>query len=93
MKTRQEIIEDINPKIAKEFEIEESAITPEANIFETLELDSISLIDLVNLVHVNYGVKIVKEEIKQIKTFGDLYDYVAASVSAAGEPHACDADK
>ena len=93
MKTRQEIIEDITPKIAEEFEIEESAITPEANIFETLELDSISLIDLVNLVHVNYGVKIVKEEIKQIKTFGDLYDYVAASASAAGEPHACDADK
>lgn len=91
MKTRQDIIEDINPKIAKEFEIEESAITPEANIFETLELDSISLIDLVNLVHVNYGIKIAKEEIKQIKTFGDLYDYVAAS--AAGGPHACDADK
>lgn len=91
MKTRQEIIEDINPKIAEEFDIEESAITPEANIFETLELDSISLIDLVSLVHVNYGIKIPKEDIPQIKTFGDIYDYVAAS--AADGSHACDADK
>lgn len=90
MKTRQEIIEDINPKIAKEFEIEETIITPEANIFETLELDSISLIDLVSLVHVNYGIKIPKEDIPKIKTFGDLYDYLTASVLAAGEPHVCD---
>lgn len=91
MKTRQEIIEDINPKIAEEFDIEESAITPEGNIFETLELDSISLIDLVSLIHVNYGIKVPKEDIPQIKTFNDLYDYVAASI--AGAPHACDADK
>lgn len=91
MKTRQEIIEDINPKIAEEFDIEESAITPEGNIFETLELDSISLIDLVSLIHVNYGIKVPKEDIPQIKTFNDLYDYVAAST--AGAPHACDADK
>ena len=91
MKTRQEIIEDINPKIAEEFDIEESAITPEGNIFETLELDSISLIDLVSLIHVNYGIKVPKEDIPQIKTFNDLYDYVAASI--AGEPHASDADK
>ena len=91
MKSREEFIKDITPKIAKEFEIEEEAITEEANIFETLELDSISLIDLMSLVHVNYGIKIAKEEIPQIKTFGDLYDYVAALVVDGS--HACDAEK
>ena len=74
MKTRETIIAEINPKIAEEFEIDESAITPDAPIFETLELDSISLIDLIG--QVNYGIKITKNELPAIKTFKDLYDYI-----------------
>ena len=76
MKTRETIIAEINPKIAEEFEIDESAITPDAAIFETLELDSISLIDLIGIVQVNYGIKITKNELPAIKTFKDLYDYI-----------------
>lgn len=76
MKTRADIISEINPKIAEEFEIEESAITPDAPIFETLELDSISLIDLISIVQVNYGIKISKGDLPSIKTFGHLYDYI-----------------
>lgn len=76
MKTRETIIAEINPKMAEEFEIEESAITPDAPIFETLELDSISLIDLISIVQVNYGIKMSKDELPKIKTFGNLYDYI-----------------
>lgn len=76
MNTRSEIIKDINAKIAEEFEIDEADITPDAPIFETLELDSISLIDLVSIVHQDYGIKIAKEDLPQLKTFGDLYDYI-----------------
>lgn len=76
MKTRETIIAEINPKIAEEFEIEESAITPEASIFETLELDSISLIDLIGIIQVNFGIKISKNELPALKTFGNLYDYI-----------------
>jgi acyl carrier protein len=76
MKTRQEIIQEINPKMAEEFEIDEATILPDAAIFETLELDSISLIDLIGIVHANFGIKIGKEEIPQIKTLNDLYDYI-----------------
>ena len=76
MKTRETIIAEINPKIAEEFEIDESAITPDAPIFETLELDSISLIDLISIVQVNFGIKMSKDELPKIKTFGNLYDYI-----------------
>lgn len=76
MKTREEIIAEINAKMAEEFEIDESAITPDAPIFETLDLDSISLIDLVSIVHASYGIKIDKTELPSIKTFSDLYDYI-----------------
>ena len=79
MKTREQIITEINPKMAEEFEIEESSIMPEAMIYETLDLDSISLIDLIGIVHANYGIKISKEELPTIKTFADLYDYIEAN--------------
>lgn len=76
MKTRETIIAEINPKLAEEFEIEESDITPEASIFETLELDSISLIDLIGIIQVTFGIKISKNELPAIKTFANLYDYI-----------------
>ena len=82
MKTRESIIKEINAKMAEEFEIEESAITPEASIFETLDLDSISLIDLVSIVHSSYGIKISKDELSLIKTFADLYDYIEKNQKA-----------
>ena len=47
---RQELIGKINSALADEFEVEESVITPDAPIKETLELDSLSLVDLVALI-------------------------------------------
>ena len=55
---RQELIEKINSALADEFEVEESVITPDAPIKETLELDSLSLVDLVALIESNFGIKI-----------------------------------
>ncbi len=76
MKTREQIIAEINAKMADVFEIDEATITPEATISETLELDSISLVDLVSIVHQDYGIKISKEDLTQIITFNNLYDYI-----------------
>lgn len=55
---KQELIEKINAALAEEFEVDESVITPEAPIKETLELDSLSLVDLVALIESNFGIKI-----------------------------------
>lgn len=74
--TREEIIAEINAELAEEFEIEESAITPDAPIYETLELDSLSLVDLIGIVQTKYGVLISKTELPNIKTFAQLYDYI-----------------
>lgn len=74
--TREEIISLINPRIAEEFELEKSVITPDAIIYDTLDLDSISLIDLVGIVQALFRIKLEKNELEQIKTFNDLYDYI-----------------
>lgn len=73
---KQELIEKINAALADEFEVEESVITPEAPIKETLELDSLSLVDLVALIESNFGIKIQGTEVAHIKTFAALYDLV-----------------
>lgn len=73
---KQELIEKINAALADEFEVDESVITPEAPIKETLELDSLSLVDLVALIESNFGIKIQGTEVSHIKTFAALYDFV-----------------
>lgn len=77
---KQELIEKINAALADEFEVEESVITPEAPIKETLELDSLSLVDLVALIESNFGIKIQGTEVSHIKTFAALYDFVFDSL-------------
>ena len=71
------MIAKIDETLAEEFEVELSDITPEANIKETLELDSLSLVDMVALVESEFGVKIQGAEMLKIQTFQALYDYIA----------------
>jgi acyl carrier protein len=74
--TREEIIEQVNGLLSEEFEVEQSEFTPDANLKETLQLDSINLVDLIALVQVTYKITIPVNELKQIQTFNDLYDYI-----------------
>jgi acyl carrier protein len=74
--TREEIVAQVNDLLAEEFEVEAGSLEPEANIKETLSLDSLSLVDLVALVQQTYKVKIPVTELKDIQTFNNLYDYI-----------------
>ena len=76
--TREEIVSNINAVLAEEFEVEESTITPDANIKNTLALDSLSLVDLVAIIQTEYKVKIPAEDLPKVQTFSDLYDYIEA---------------
>lgn len=64
--------------IAQEFEVSVEKLTPEANIKDTLELDSLSFVDLVALLETEFKVEISAQEITEIQTFQNLYDYIAA---------------
>ena len=74
--TRQEIIEQVNSLLEEEFEVEQSEFAPDANLKETLGLDSINLVDLIALVQMTYKITIPVEDLKKIQTFTDLYDYI-----------------
>lgn len=68
--------ESLNQAIAEEFEIEVSDITPDAPIKETLDLDSLSLLDLVAVVEGETGIKLSGTEAVKLVTFQALYDYL-----------------
>lgn len=73
---REELIKKMVTVLASEFEVNEEDIKPEANIKETMHLDSLSLVDMVGLVEEEFGVEIKTADLPTIKTFADLYDYV-----------------
>lgn len=76
--TREEIIAKVNGLLADEFEVDEALFTPDANVRETLSLDSLSLVDLVALIQQNYKIKIPVTDLRGIQTFTNLYDYIEA---------------
>ena len=75
------IIEKINGFLVEEFEVDANKITPEANLRETLELDSLDYIDLVVVIESNFGFKVKPEDFLTIATFQNFYDYVIGKVS------------
>ena len=74
--TREEIIEKVAETLSEEFEVDQEVITPDAVIYDTLELDSLSLVDLVAVVQYTFKVKIPVADLPLVKTFNDLYDYI-----------------
>ena len=80
--TREEIINHVNSLLAEEFEIEESEFAPEAVLKDTLQLDSINLVDLVALVQTEYKITIPAADLPSIKTFNNLYDYIEQHLPA-----------
>ena len=81
MKNR-EIIERINEFLVEEFEVPATKIVPEANLRETLELDSLDYIDLVVVIENNFSFKVKPEDFQGITTFQSFYDYVISRVSS-----------
>jgi acyl carrier protein len=76
------VIEKINGFLVEEFEVDPEKITPEANLRETLELDSLDYIDLVVVIESNFGFKVKPEDFASIVTFQNFYDYVVNKVEA-----------
>ena len=75
-----EIVEKTNTFLAEEFEVDQSIISPEANLRETLQLDSLDYIDLVVVIESNFGFKVKPEDFATISTFQNFYDYVASKM-------------
>lgn len=75
--TNDKVIKIINEALEKEFELESSKMLPDAVLFETLELDSLDMVDMVIVLEHAFKFKITEEkEIRSIRTLGDIHNFV-----------------
>lgn len=73
---KEVIIEKIDAFLIDEFEVEQDDISPDANLKDTLGLDSLDFVDLVVAVESNFGVKLVGEDFVNILTLQNFYDLI-----------------
>ncbi len=75
--TDAEIISSINDSLVEEFELEVSAMVPEAEIFADLGLDSLDIVDMVVVLEGSLGIKIRDDEgLREIRTLGDIHRFI-----------------
>ncbi len=74
--TKQDIIEKINTTVAERFEIATTDIHPDDIIRHKLDLNSLSVLEMVVVIKRQYGVIITPRDLSGVVTFDDLYDYL-----------------
>ncbi|EJL63019.1 acyl carrier protein [Flavobacterium sp. CF136] len=79
---KEEIIKKINGFLVDEFEVDNDEIQPDANLKDTLGLDSLDYVDLVVSIEANFGVKLVEVDFVGIATFENFYDLIETKLKA-----------
>jgi acyl carrier protein len=80
--TREEIVKTTKSFLSTEFEVEVEKIVDDANLKDTLELDSLDYVDLVVVIEENFGFKATSEDFKEVATFSDFYTLVERKLAA-----------
>lgn len=79
---KEEIIARINGFLVEEFEVDNDEIEPDANLKDTLGLDSLDYVDLVVSIEANFGVKLVEADFVGIASFQSFYDLIETKLKA-----------
>ena len=79
---KEEIIARINGFLVDEFEVDNDEIEPDANLKDTLGLDSLDYVDLVVSIESNFGVKLVEADFVGISSFQTFYDLIENKLKA-----------
>ena len=72
----EEVLEKVKGIIVEQLGVAENAVTMEASFIDDLGADSLDLFDLVMKFEDEFEVKIPTEELENIKTVGDVCDYI-----------------
>lgn len=78
--TRVEIEEKVKNFLIEDLEIDEKNIFPEAKLKEDMGIDSLDYVDIVVIVDKNFGFKIKPQEMTDVKTLSQFYDYIESKV-------------
>lgn len=73
---KQQIFEKMKSALVEDFELDEAKITPEARLYEDLELDSIDAVDLIVKLKSILPRNIDPEVFKTVRTMQDVVDAI-----------------
>lgn len=73
---KEEIFEKLKELVVDQLGVEEDEVTMEATMQDDLGADSLDLVDLVMSVEEEFGVKVADEDLENIKTVGDIVEYI-----------------
>lgn len=79
--TIEKIADVTNQILMDEFEVDIDAIVPDANMKESLDLDSLDYVDLVVLIESNFGVKLGAKDFEGMVTFEDFYQLIHSKLT------------
>ncbi len=83
MQNRDEIFATLRDALVELFELEPERITPEANLYQDLEIDSIDAVDLIDHLKRQTGKKIAAEDFKTVRTVADVVEAMHKMQDAA----------
>ena len=78
---KEDIILKINHLLAEEIEIDEKQLRPGADLKHDLGIDSLDFVDLFVIIENNFGFKMKAEEMANVKSLDDFYQYVVNRVT------------
>ncbi len=77
---RSEIKNIVVEFLIDEFEIEQEVITDDAHLINDLGLESLDFVDIVVIIEKEFGFKVKREEMKDIRVLNDLYNYIESKL-------------
>ncbi|MEC9406747.1 MAG: acyl carrier protein [Abyssibacter sp.] len=82
MKSQTDIFSTLQGLFEELFEIEPQTVTPDARLYEDLDIDSIDAVDLVVRLKEITGKSVEPEQFKSVRTVQDIVDAVDEMISA-----------
>jgi acyl carrier protein len=72
----QDVFKALKDTLVEQFDIDPAKITPEARLYEDLDLDSIDAVDMIIRLQEITGRKVSPEEFKSVRTVADVQQVI-----------------
>lgn len=79
--TKEEVYSKIKTILVEELDVEEEKVTPDVNIQEDLDIDSLDLFDVIDSLEDEYDIEIDTDENEDIQTLDQLSEYVLEQIN------------
>ena len=79
----KEILEALREVLVDRLKVEAEAVTPQANLFDDLGLDSIDLMSAVVAIEERFEIEVSDAELENVTTVGEAVEILGAKVAAS----------